>query len=410
MSQTPGRRGWRTGTVLALALSALSAGFWGCSSSDASHSRKKVAATQGPRSCTTTLSSGLQGAIEHAAAGSKLCLAPGRYGDITLSTNKSSMVIVAAAPGVSRSQVQLGYADIATSSNLTFSHLTIAGANNGSESLPATHIHWVEDSFTSGVCVQTPTSANIDILIAGSTFISVSAAGCGNEGRLQVNGHNHDLEGINGVVISHDLFQGASPGGCTDGVNITGGASGTQIGPGDEFSDIEQGSCDPAHVDPIQFYGAPNTTVTGDYFHGDSSQIESPDGNGSPMTVTNNVFVQYANPIQIGGGEGDVINHNTIVGDLEIGHENVGASTDETITNNVITRGISLNDGQSRGGWKVEYNLIPGGGGPHGISGRPVFVGGRHPFTWAGYALASRSPGHRAASGGTDMGSNYFSR
>ena len=360
-------------------------------------------------SCTTTISSGLQTAITNASAGSTICLDAGSYGEIELNTKKSSMVIITPAPGVSQSQAVLGYTDVSTSSDLTFKGLTIAGDNNGNASTPATHIHWVDDAFTSGVCVHAPTSANIDVLVESSTFVNISSGGCGNEGRLEVNGDNTEPSGTNGVVISHDLFQGASPGGCTDGVNITGGASGTQIGPGDEFSDIEQGSCDPAHVDPIQFYGAPNTTVTGDYFHGDSSQIESPDGNGSPMTVTNNVFVQYANPIQIGGGEGDVINHNTIVGDLEIGHENVGASTDETITNNVIINGIELNGGQSESGWKVEYNLIPGGGGgAHGSSSNPIFVGGAHPSTWAGYALTSASPGHLAASDGTDMGSNYF--
>jgi hypothetical protein len=383
----------------------------------ASNAGGSTTATSGPSgqvsstsvSCTTTIGSGLQTAITNAAAGSTICLDAGSYGEIELSTKKSSMVTITPAPGVSQSQAVLGYTDVTTSSDLTFKGLTIAGDNNGSASTPATHIHWIGDAFTSGVCIHAPTSANIDVLVESSTFIDISSGGCGNEGRLEVNGDNTEPSGTNGVVISDDLFQGASPGGCTDGVNITGGASGTQIGPGDEFSDIEQGSCDPAHVDPIQFYGAPNTTVTGDYFHGDSSQIESPDGNGSPMTVTNNVFVQFANPIQIGGGEGDVINHNTIVGDLEIGHENVGASSNETITNNVIINGIELNGGQSESGWKVEYNLIPGGGGgAHGSSGSPIFVGGAHPSTWAGYALTSGSPGHLAASDGTDMGSNYF--
>jgi hypothetical protein len=402
---------WRAITGLAIILLTLVLGFGGCGAGASSGHSRKVATRGTLATCTTTIGSGLRGAIESAAAGSTVCLEAGSYGAVTVNVSKTRMVTVMPAPGVSASKVLLGYTDVTTSSGLAFNHLTIAGGNDGSEASPATHIHWVGDSFTSGLCIQTPTSANIDVLVTGSTFIDTSTPGCGNEGRVQVNGHNHELSGVNGVVISHDLFQGASPGGCTDGVNITGGASGTQIGPGDEFSDIEQGGCDPAHVDPVQFYGALNTTVVGNYFHGDSSQIESPDGNGSPVIVEGNVFVQYANPIQIGGGNGDVINHNTIVGDLEIGHENVGASTNEVITNNVITRGISLNGGQSESGWKVEYNMVPGGGGgAHGVSRSPAFVGGSHPSRWAGYALRRGSPGHRAASDGTNMGSNHFPR
>ena len=122
----------------------------------------------------------------------------------------------------------------------------------------------------------------------GSTFFGIGEGkgGCGNEGRLEINGVNKGVSGTNGVVISHSSF---GRNGCTDGVNITGGGSGTVIGPGDVFENMKEGSC-AAHVHPIQFYGAQGTTVTGDYFHGNSDGIMSPDGNGSPMTVTNNVF------------------------------------------------------------------------------------------------------------------------
>jgi hypothetical protein len=366
--------------------------------------------------CTTTISSGLQSAIEKAAAGSTICLEAGNYGEIEVNTSKSSMVTIEPANGVSQSQAVLGYTDVKTSSNLTFEGLTIAGGNDGSESSPATHIHWVGDAFTSGLCIQTPTSANIDVLVESSTFVDINTPGCGNEGRLQVNGDNKNVSGTNGVVIAHDLFETASPRGCTDGVNITGGASGTVIGPGDEFSGMEQGSCDPEHVDPIQFYGGPDTTVTGDYFHGNSDGIMSPDGNGSPMTVTNNVFDtdgEYPNQIVIGGGGGDVIEHNTFGNgaSIRIGAVNVGPTADdETIRNNIITGELDLTEGQSSSGWTIEYNLVEGATiGSHGIDARPIYVGGgSEPSTWAGWELTSTSPGHGAASDGTNMGANYF--
>ena len=361
--------------------------------------------TGGGEGCTTTISSGLQTAIANAASGATICLNAGSYGELTLSTAKTSQVTIMPAAGVAGSSVKLGYVDVGTSSGLTFKGLSVAGGIVGvSGGKPGTHISFVGDTFTGALCINVPTNQAVDVLVEGSSFNGLGQS-C-TEGRIGVSGDNVNHTVGDGIVIAHNSI---GNGGASDGVNINGGAYGTQIGPDNEFTHIIQSGCGAVHCDPIQFYGAIDTTITGNYFREDSSQIESPDGNGSPMTVTNNVFVQYANPIQIGGGEGDVFNHNTIVGDLEIGHENVGASTGETITNNVITNGISLNGGQSESGWKVEYNLIPGGGGgTHGLSGNPSFVGGANPATWAGYALTSSSQGHLAASDGTDIGSNHF--
>ncbi|HEU0251121.1 MAG TPA: hypothetical protein VFR48_10395 [Solirubrobacteraceae bacterium] len=365
--------------------------------------------------CTITIASNLQSAIQSAASGSTICLQAGNYGSITLGVVKSSMVTIMPAAGVNRSQVVLGSTNVTTSSNLTFEDLTIAGANTGSSSAPATHVHWIGDAFTSGLCIQTPTSANIDVLVEGSSFVDIGTGGCNNEGRLEVNGDNQSVSGINGVVISHDLFAGGSPSGCTDGVNITGGASGTQIGPGDEFSELKQGSC-AAHVDSVQFYGASDTVVTGDYFHDNSDGIMSPDGNGSPMTVTNTVFDtdgEYPDQIVIGGGGHDVISHDTFGhgARVRIGHVNVGATAStETIANNVLTGGLELSEGQSSSGWSIEYNLVEGEVlGSHAIMGKPTYSGGgNEPSTWGGWMLTTASLGHMAASNGSDMGTNYF--
>jgi hypothetical protein len=373
-----------------------------------------VAAVVVNTGCTTTIGSGLSTAIKNAAAGSTVCLNAGNYGEVSVTTSKSSMVTIKPSSGVSQSQAVLGYVNVTTSSNLTFEGVTIGGGNSGSSSTPATHIHWVGDAFTSGLCLQAPTSANIDLLVEGSTFFDIAEGrgGCGNEGRLEVNGDNEGPSGTNGVVISHDTF-GRS--GCTDGVNITGGASGTVIGPSDIFENMKEGSC-AAHVDPIQFYGAKNNTVTGDYFHGNSDGIMSPDGNGSPMTVTNCVFDtdgEYPWQIVIGGGEHDVISHDTFGHGamVRIGHVNVGATaSNETITDNVLTGGLDLTEGQSSSGWKMEYNLVEGEVlGTHSISGKPTYsAGGSEPSTWAGWQLTSSSLGHLAAGDGTDMGAGYF--
>lgn len=51
-------------------------------------------------------------------------------------------------------------------------------------------------------------------------------------------------------------------------------------------------------------------------------------------------------------------------------------------------------------------NLVArGGGGAGDKAGAPVFVGGDHPLSRAGFRLRQGSPGRGAASDGTDVGS-----
>lgn len=353
-------------------------------------------------SCTTTISSGLKTAIESSPSGTDICLNAGSYGNITVNTKKTSNVTVESAPSV---RATVGFVNVENSNNLTFKNLNINGSNIGSESSPATNISFIGSTFSSGLCVRTPTSADINVLVEGNTFFNIgeSDGGCGNEGRVEVNAENKRVSGNNGVVISHNMF---GRNGCTDGVNITGGATGTQIGPGNVFETMKEGSCK-AHVDPIQFYGAENNTIVGNYFHGNSTGIMSPDGNGSPMKVENNVFDtdgEYPNQIVIGGGGHDFINHNTFGhgASIRIGHVNVGATaSNETITNNILTGGISLTEGQSSNGWTMNNNLSEGQ--------KPTYIGGgSEPSTWPGWELAIGSLGISAASNGTNIGSNYF--
>lgn len=361
--------------------------------------------------CTSTISSGLKSAIENASSGSDICLNSGSYGSITVNTKKTSNTTFEASPGAN---VSVGFINVETSSNLTFKNFTINGGNVGSESSPATHISFIGSTFTSGLCIRTPTSANTSTLVEGNTFFNIAEGngGCGNEGRVEVNAENKNVSGTNGVVISHNIF-GRS--GCTDGVNITGGASGTQIGPGNIFENMKEGSCK-AHVDPIQFYGAENNIIIGNYFHGNSTGIMSPDGNGSPMKVENNVFDtdgEYPNQIVIGGGGHDVFNHNTFGhgASIRIGHVNVGATaSNETITNNILTGGISLTEGQSSNAWTMNNNLVEDETlGSNSVKGKATYAGGgSEPSTWVGWELVGGSLGFDAASNGTNIGSNYF--
>ena len=75
------------------------------------------------------------------------------------------------------------------------------------------------------------------------------------------------------------------------------------------------------------------------------------------------------------------------------------------VRDNVFTSGggVSWSPGGINWG-TADHNLNAGVSGTGNISGTPVFVGGPHPTSYEGYALAAGSPGKGAASDGTDMG------
>ena len=108
----------------------------------------------------------------------------------------------------------------------------------------------------------------------------------------------------------------------------------------------------------------------------------------------NNVFVtdgEYPDQVVIGGGSGDVINHNVFANGarIRIGKVNVGASARETVTNNVMTGGFWFSESQSTSGFTLSNNLGNGLPGTANVSGTPKYAGGTAPTTRAGYALAS---------------------
>jgi hypothetical protein len=236
-----------------------------------------------------------------------------------------------------------------------------------------------------------------------------------NEGRLGITGNNVSHSAVNGVVISNTTFNGPTSGSNgADGIQINGGAYGTHIGPGNTFSNIVETYCGSVHCDAIQFYGAQNTVVDANFFYNDSDGIMTPDCNGTPMTVTNNVFIQNngsaTNELVIGGGNGDVIDHNTFSSidgaTPRFGNPNsCGLNRNETITNNILPNGITLTEGQAASALTEDYNLCSGGcAGAHSINGTATYVGGSSPTTYAGFQLTAASPGHSAASNGADIG------
>jgi hypothetical protein len=336
-------------------------------------------------------------------AGDVILCAPGNYGRFS-GASKSGMVTIQPDPTAGGTQANVVFGSLSFSSsvqNMTLSGVTVAGGD-----ISATHIHLNNIHYTSSMCLHQPGNVDMDLILDGGDFTNVGQS-C-TEGRLGITGNNINHSVVNGIVIKNIKFSGPGP---SDGIQINGGAYGTVIGPGNEFVGIKESGCGSVHCDPIQFYGAVNTTVTGNYFHGNSTGIMSSSSNGTPVTVTNNVFVtdgEYPDQIVQEGGHNDVINHNTFANGARIRFCNcngTGLSSNETVTNNILTGGISLTEGQTTGTFTIDYNMIPGGGtGSHTINGSPSYVGGSLPSTYAGFKLASGSLGTNSASDGNDIG------
>lgn len=340
-------------------------------------------------SCTVNATtSTFASAFANAAGGSTICLASGNYGTFT-GGSKSSQVTIKPASGASVSiQVNFG----SNVNNVRLDGIQDLGGwvINGSKNVAITNSKFTYPTSVLGTVTG--------LVFDGDTFDNLPQGTW--EGRLSFS------QSANGATVKNSHF---GNGGCSDGIQITGSSSNILI-QGNEFSNLTQGSCS-QHVDPIQFYGASNVTVDSNYFHDTSTGIMSPDGNGSPFTITNNVFVGtsggYPWAIVDGGGKNDVISHNTIVGGwvVEVGQANGGQSaSNETVKDNIFTNGVSILSPQPASSVLQDYNL--NGSGSHSLSGTPTYSGGSKPTTYAGYKLASGSVGAGKASDGKNMGIN----
>lgn len=329
-----------------------------------------VAALPGAANAATlnATPSTLTSVYNSAKAGDTVQLAAGAYSAFNGASKSAPGVTLKAASGANVTMAGAQFAGT--------SYITIQGVK-----------------FTSGVVLRD--NAN-HIVLDGDTFDNLGPATW--EGRLSMNLGAHD----NTVRNSH-----FGNGGCADGVFI-GNATNNTIGPGNEFSNLKQGSCS-AHVDSIQLYTGPSTTITGNYFHDVTTGIMAPNGT-SNATLSNNVFVmsEYPYAAYFGWSANTTAVHNTILGgslhfeDWTNGTDHPSAHTSGTVRDNVLAGGIQKIGVSSL---TQDYNLLSSGAsGSHDVTGKATFVGGANPTSYAGYALASGSLGKGNASDGTDRG------
>ena len=348
-----------------------------------------------------------------------ICLNAGNYGNISLSSKSySSDVTVEPA---SNAAVTIGSVTLDT-----VAHLHITGIGGGTATLSMGFIqidlnsgcssNLTFDYYTStggvNIIPKYSCSHGMAILFDHDRFDNLGQNTW--EGRINVQGLNTGPSSADGVTVSNSHFGGAGGASqCSDGIDILGDAAGTVIGPGNEFTGIDQGysdaNCGGTHVDPIQQYGGgPGTVVTGNYFHDNGSGTGGiagfAAGDTPQITVTNNVFggTVYSGQNAWLSGDGDVVTHNAFVdtgggggtGDLRI--YNAGATS--TVTNNMFAVNNWVLDS---GCCTVSYDV--NGTGTGNVTGTPVYVSSPASGYYH-YQLAPNSPGYHAASDGKSMG------
>lgn len=378
-----------------------------------------------PATCTTTIAAtSLQTALNSASGGAVICVTAGSTGNISL-TSQSYSSLVTVQPA-SSAAVTVGSVTLNAVANLKF---TGAGNADGSAATMSmgftaidtssgcsTNVTFDHITETGGVLIQPKYSCShgLGLLWDHDRFDDLPHALY--DGRFSVNALGTGPGTTVGITISNSHFggwgQAGSPVDCSDGVFLGGDVHGVVIGPGNEFTGIDEtSSCGSLgyHVDPIQFFGGTASTVTGNYFHDNGSGsggVMSADGDDG-YTIKNNVFVQqvggYAHLIVADGCTGCTVTHNVILNaDTEAGTDNGGTdhTTDIIFKDNVGGIGTET----ASDAYVASYDLSCGGcTGSNLIAGSPVFVSSPSSGYYH-YQLDSSSPGYQAGSTGTSVG------
>ena len=340
--------------------------------------------------------SNLSSVFGSAQGGDVIHLAAGSYGSFS-GGKKASMVTLQADPGVSASIAP----DLGSASNVRLKNLTITSAYVGTGS---SYIEFVGNKFTGSAQVDTANS-DMHVLFDGNSHDGINVCSTCYEGRITVKGNNNSVP--NGVQITNSHFTG----GDADGVQITGDAYGTKIGPNNTFINLDM--VDSVHTDAIQLYHSHNTLITGNFLYSNETGIMAPDG-ADHETITNNVITTngYPWPIVLGSDNGTLIQHNTFpdgacswsmrCGTVRVYSGNSGTASKGTVVRDNVAGALDV----SGSGVVEDHNLVATGTAPGSadIKGQPTFQGGSSPTTYSGFLLTGTSLGKSNASDGTDRG------
>ena len=338
-----------------------------------------------------------------AQPGDTVLLAAGDYGTFT-GAQKPGMVTIRPQPGAAASM----RVDFRPASNITLDGLSITGltiGNSGSRNITVRNSLFDRSQAT----LRTGELANANILFEGNSHIGFVAGGGGGEGRIFL---PEKTSQPSGVTIQNSLFAGGN----SDGVQN--GGRGVRI-LNNEFRDMQQiDGASGVHADSIQLYGSAETVIRGNWFHNVAVGIMCADGCDHEV-VEDNVFAVNGSPyaVQLLSDSGSVFRHNTMLdygtcdynqpcGILYLGNKSQDPASQGTVLkDNILTR-VCICSGSVSGLAEQSHNLVTNGpaNGTADLRGRPTYVGGPGPTTFAGFALAAGSLGKGNASDATDRG------
>jgi hypothetical protein len=374
-----------------------------------------ASATEQP--CTQTFSNttGLVTAVTNAANGDVICLNNGTYGSVNFNniSSRTGFVTIRSTSGVGASIAP----QISNSRYLRFLNLTFSAGITVDGNCPR-EIQFVNSAFvggTEGIYLDGSacTATTHNFLVDGVNFT--------NTGRISIGEGRLSLRAANGAIIRNSLFSGGVAGAVGDGIQLIDDSQNVTIGPGNEFTNIKQATCDgepgPPHCDPIQLVGGVNVTVTGNFLHDNTTGFMMGLMTGT-TTISDNIVHgdgEYGPQINLWTCTGMVINitHNTVLnGDIRSEYDNCGGSTNGvTVADNIVDGTLSVANGSTS--WaaaNVHHNLFgtSPGVGTNNITGSATLTGGSGASTWAGHKLTSGSLGKGNASDSKDRGEIYF--
>jgi hypothetical protein len=183
-----------------------------------------------------------------------------------------------------------------------------------------------------------------------------------------------------------------------------------------KFTNIFPGNTD-NHTDSIQLNGAPGTVIRGNYLYDNEDGIVAYNDGLITSTIEDNVIdlPHGRDPwgIEAYNVDHSFIRHNTIASTPSCGYgppcggmivsygKTLPPSHDLVIENNIVTF-VSIDSGSVN--ITDRNNMVQSGATGADFIGIPIFVGGSTPTTYAGYLLASGSPGKARATDALDVG------
>lgn len=360
-------------------------------------------------SCTTVTPTNVISAATNAGANTTLCLSPGNYGQVNFTSPRTTMVTLRPATGAT---VTI-YPHIDGGRNYHFEGFSAPSSLGGVDIIGgARNIQITNDDLSDGgAAVFLDENLNAGILFDGDRFVDTGQNTY--EGRLSIRGAAQTVPV--GVQVKNSLFKGAA--GCSDGIQIDGGAYGVEIGPNNEFTNIEQDEChwaanpsNPPHVDSIQLNYSSHTQIYQNYIHDSATDIMAPD-TGDHEYIHDNVFVAtnaYRPILQFGHNNSSTFTHNVVEGaDFQVYVSGADSSPNHNV---VMQDNVMVNSEFNSSGCvscTIDHNLFTASSlasGTAAIVGAPRFNGGASPTTYGGFALESGALGSSAASDGSSIG------